>query len=69
MRGIDSKKIVGVRIWEDDEKWHQVEHMSRVRNNSLRFIEFKSIDDVDKLIKDLKQFKKEYLEIKENRHL
>ena len=69
MRGIDSNKIVGVRIWEDDEKWHQVEHVCRNRNNSLRFIEFKSINDVDKLIKDLKQFKKDYLEIKEKGHL
>ena len=69
MRTIDSKKIIGVRIWEDEEKWHRIEHLLVPTNNSMRFIEFKSVDDVDRLIKDLKQFKKDFLEIKEKGHL
>lgn len=60
MRTIDSKKIVGVKIWENETDALKLVHGYMVTDNSMRIIEFKSVEDVDKLIKELKEFKKEF---------
>jgi allantoicase len=69
MRTIDSKKIIGVRIWEDDEKWRQINHFVRNPNNSWRILEFKNVGEIDKLIKDLKKFKRDFNEAVKNGHI
>ena len=66
MKTIDSNKIVGVKIWENEDKYHQITFGINENNNSNKVIEFKTIEDVDKLIKTLKRFKKDYTEIVNN---
>lgn len=63
MRTIDSNKIVGVRIWKNEKEAITINHLIIENNNSFRIIEFKKLEDVDKLIKDLKEFKKSYFNI------
>ena len=69
MKTIDSDKIVGVKIWKNEDEYHQITFGILENNNSKKVIEFKTLEDVDKLIKALKQFKKDYTEIVNNGHL
>lgn len=69
MKTIDSDKIVGVKIWENEDEYHQITFGILENNNSKKVIEFKTLEDVDKLIKALKRFKKDYIEIVNNGHL
>lgn len=69
MKTIDCNNIVGVKIWENEDKYHQITFGVLENNNSKKVIEFKTLEDVDKLIKTLKQFKKDYTEIVNNGHL
>jgi hypothetical protein len=62
MRAIDGEKIIGVKIWKNETDWRRIEHGVFNDNNSWRYIEFKSLEAFDEFIKDLKQFKKDYLE-------
>lgn len=63
MKTIDSKKIIGVKIWKNETDYRKIVHCVLENNNSWRVIEFKSLEDVDELIKNLKQFKKDFIEI------
>lgn len=67
MKAIDSTKIVGVKIWKNEDEYHQITFGVIENNNSKRVIEFKTLEDVDELIKTLKRFKKEYIEIINNK--
>lgn len=68
MKRIDSNKIVGVRIWENEDRFHEISNAVFGNNNSFRVIEFKTLEDVDKLINKLKRFKKDFIEIVNNGH-
>ena len=69
MRPISSNKIVGVKIWKNEDEYRRITYGVFNDNNSWRVIEFKSLEDVDKLIKDLKHFKKEFIEMEEEGRL
>jgi len=69
MKTIDCNKIVGMKIWENEDDYTQIIFGTPENNNSNKVIEFKTLEDVDKLIKTLKQFKKDYTEIVNNGHL
>lgn len=60
MRTIDSNKIVGVKIWENETNAIKITNGIIESDNSMRIIEFKKIEDVDKLIKNLNEFKKQF---------
>ena len=61
MKRIDSNKLVGVRIWENEDVFHEISNAVFGNNNSFRVIEFKTLEDVDKLINKLKRFKKDFI--------
>ena len=72
MKAISCDKIVGAKIWTNDDNFHRITYgIGAIRNpnNSLRYIEFKSIDDVNEFIKFLKQIKKDFIELEKNGHL
>ena len=68
MKRIDSNKLVGVRIWENEDVFHEISNAVFGNSNSFRVIEFKKLEDVDKLINKLKRFKKDFIEIVNNGH-
>ena len=57
MRTIDKSKVAGVKYVGDDGKAFMIDH-SMSGSNSLRIIEFHSVDEIDYFIRDLKQLKK-----------
>lgn len=69
MKAIDHNKIIGVKIWKNEEEYNVITYGILNNNNSWRVIEFKSLEEVDELIKDLKHFKKTYIEMKNKGHL
>lgn len=56
MRTIDKSKIVGVSFVKEDGTVFKVDH-AMGRSNSLRIIEFHSIEEIDNLIRDLRVLK------------
>ena len=63
MKKIDSNKIRGVEIWNNE---HYIRISSGLEtDNSLVIIKFEAPEDVENLIKKLKRFKKDYNEEEE----
>lgn len=56
MTAIDSSKVVGVSFVKEDGTVLKVDHTVG-RSNSLRIIEFRSIEEIDNLIRDLRVLK------------
>ena len=56
MRTIDKSKVVGAKFVDSDGTVFRIDH-AMSRSNSLRIIEFHSIDEIDNFIRDLKKLK------------
>lgn len=57
MRAIDRSKVAGVKYDDGDGKAFMIDH-SMSGSNSLRIIEFHSVDEIDDFMRDLRQLKK-----------
>lgn len=57
MRTIDRSKVAGVKYDDGDGKAFMIDH-SMSGSNSLRIIEFHSVDEIDDFMRDLRQLKK-----------
>ena len=58
MRTIDSSKVVGVKFVGGDGHVFMIDHALLSGSNSLRIIEFHSVDEIDNIMRDLRLMKK-----------
>lgn len=73
MKTINSEKILGVKIWKDDtsvplnsdlvDEYLVIHQSSESYDNSFKLIEFKSLKDMDELIKKLKHYRNEFVSL------
>ena len=66
MKIIDWRNINGVRIQIDNEDYKELRTSRKQHDTSNYIISFNYLDDIDDLIKDLKEYKRKFVEIKEN---
>jgi len=57
MRTIDCSKVAGVKYDDGDGKAFKIDH-SISGSNSLRIIEFHSVDEIDNFMRDLRLLKR-----------